>query len=229
MATETQIAANRRNALKSTGPRTPEGKARVSQNALKHGLLSRHVLIAGEDAAELGALREGMVAELAPEGALEWLLADRVVAAAWRLRRATRLERDVVEERVAARLRARERSPERFAGEPEATAARMAAWTVEQTDTFGKISRYEAHIERGMYRALHELQRVQAARRGHHVDPPRALDVAVDVSGLPSAAATINSAEQSHSAADEEGGTAATRTNADSGEVEPQMNADERR
>ena len=199
MATEAQIAANRRNALKSTGPRTAEGKAKASRNALKHGLLSRDVVIAGEDAEEFAALREGMMAELVPEGALEWLLADRVVTAAWRLRRATRLERDVVEGRVAARLRAQERSPQIYAGEPEPTPARMAAWTLEQTDTFGKISRYEAHIERGMYRALHELQRRQAARCGGPVTPSLAVDA--EAPGAPRPGEDGVSAKQSQSAA----------------------------
>ncbi len=208
MATEKQIAANRRNAVKSTGPRTPEGKAKVSKNALTHGLLSRDILIPGEDAEELAAFRQGMVAELAPEGALEWLLADRVVAAAWRLRRATRLERDVVEERLAAQLRTRQRGPERFVGEPEVTAARVAASTVQHTDTFGKIARYEAHIERGMYRALHELQRRQAARRGRQVTPPMVVDV--NVHGLAAPGAEHVFTKQSQSDADQERPTTET-------------------
>ena len=45
MSTEAQIQANRRNCQKSTGPRTPKGKAIVSRNALKHGLLARHNVI----------------------------------------------------------------------------------------------------------------------------------------------------------------------------------------
>ena len=52
MATDAQIQANRENAKKSTGPRTPEGKARVSKNALKHGLLAQDSVIPGEDPAE---------------------------------------------------------------------------------------------------------------------------------------------------------------------------------
>ena len=49
MATKKQIAANRKNAKKSTGPKTAKGKARSSRNALKHGLLSRQVVLADED------------------------------------------------------------------------------------------------------------------------------------------------------------------------------------
>ena len=49
MTSEKQAEANRRNALNSTGPKTPEGKAAVSHNALRHGLLSRDILLPGED------------------------------------------------------------------------------------------------------------------------------------------------------------------------------------
>ncbi|MBN2559834.1 MAG: hypothetical protein JXQ75_02750, partial [Phycisphaerae bacterium] len=74
MATEAQIAANRLNAQKSTGPRTPEGKAKVAQNALKHGLLAKQSVVRGEDAEEFEAYRQEMVASLAPVGALEAML-----------------------------------------------------------------------------------------------------------------------------------------------------------
>ncbi len=53
MATEAQILANRRNAQKSTGTRTREGKAAVSQNAVKHGLLARQAVISPESDAQV--------------------------------------------------------------------------------------------------------------------------------------------------------------------------------
>jgi len=49
MSSEAKVTANRRNAKKSTGPRTLEGKAIVAQNAIKHGFLAKQDLIAGED------------------------------------------------------------------------------------------------------------------------------------------------------------------------------------
>ena len=52
MTTEAQVLANRSNAQKSTGPRTPEGKAAVAQNAVQHGLLAQEVVIKGEDPQE---------------------------------------------------------------------------------------------------------------------------------------------------------------------------------
>ena len=58
MTSEKQIQANRRNAHKSTGPKTPEGKAAVRLNSNKHGLRSQEVLLPGEDEEALGIDRE---------------------------------------------------------------------------------------------------------------------------------------------------------------------------
>ncbi len=92
MASDKQVRANQKNALKSTGPKTPEGKAAVRHNALRHGLLSQEVLLPGEDEAPLKELGESLRAELQPIGELENLLVDRIVSATWRLRRLGRVE-----------------------------------------------------------------------------------------------------------------------------------------
>jgi hypothetical protein len=87
-----QLAANRLNAQKSTGPRTPEGKARVSKNALKHGLTGRDIVMPNETPEDYDSFREGLLDDLAPCGDLEEVLADRIVAYAWRLRRVPMIE-----------------------------------------------------------------------------------------------------------------------------------------
>ena len=92
MASAAQVLANRLNAEKSTGPRTPEGKATVSQNAVKHGLLAREAVIKGEDPGEFEFYRDQMLGELAPVGSVESMLAERVVSLSWRLQRAERLQ-----------------------------------------------------------------------------------------------------------------------------------------
>ena len=67
MTSDKQAQANRRNALKSTGPKTPEGKAAVRYNAMRHGLLSEDVvLLPGEDEAALRELGELLREELQP-------------------------------------------------------------------------------------------------------------------------------------------------------------------
>jgi hypothetical protein len=92
MTTPAQIAANRRNALKSTGPRTAAGKAASSRNGLRHGLTSRRAVVRGEDAQDFERFRAELRSALAPRDAREEVLAETVVYAAWRMRRAWRAE-----------------------------------------------------------------------------------------------------------------------------------------
>ena len=92
--------ASRRNGAKSRGPTTPEGKARSARNALKHGLRAeKYAVLPQEDAAAFRALEAALVAELAPDDALQRILVGRIAAAAWRLERAERLEAEVFEVR----------------------------------------------------------------------------------------------------------------------------------
>jgi hypothetical protein len=92
MATALQIAANGRNATRSTGPTTPAGKARSSRNALRHGLRAELPVVPGERAEDWLAHEAGVVQTLVPAGALERELAGRVALCMWRLRRVTRYE-----------------------------------------------------------------------------------------------------------------------------------------
>jgi hypothetical protein len=92
VTSERQNAANRANALHSTGPKTPKGKAAVRLNAFRHGLLARDAVLPGEDADAFEDLRNQVRADLSPMGPIEELLADRVVNAVWRLRRLARAE-----------------------------------------------------------------------------------------------------------------------------------------
>ena len=96
MATKRQIAANRRNARRSTGPKSAAGKAASSANALRHGLAAaRAVVLPDEDADAYERLRQGVIADLAPAGALQEALAQRIVVLLWRLDRAARLEAEL--------------------------------------------------------------------------------------------------------------------------------------
>ena len=91
-----QIDANRRNARKSTGPRTQAGKAASKLNSLKHGILSSEVVVRGltgcESTGDFDALRQRFWQELAPVGPVEEMLLDRIVTSFWRLRRAMKAE-----------------------------------------------------------------------------------------------------------------------------------------
>lgn len=159
------------------GAKTEEGKAIVSKNAIRHGLLSKEVLLKSESAKTLDELREQVTLELAPCGALESFLADRLVADMWRMRRALTVERHGSE---AAR--------EVVKGEHMATivygseeghgeAIEAAPFTSHLTE---KVLRYLTAIERSFFRTLHELQRIQAARNGEDVPIPAVVDVNMD-------------------------------------------------
>ena len=84
--------ANRNNSSKSTGPQTIDGKAVASRNALRHGLRSNRLLLDGEDPEEFAELQADLFDALAPVGAVELSLAERIVIAIWRQRRVARAE-----------------------------------------------------------------------------------------------------------------------------------------
>lgn len=303
--------ANRRNALRSTGPKTPNGKSVTSKNALKHGLLAKiQVLPEVESQAEWNTHFRLVVEALCPAGPLETALAEKVAFQLWRLKRLAFYEREVtaitietvedalseeseekddvfgfllqhepenamagtrqeiqrLEQELAflTSLGAREESdsiesreaarliediaemldvdifddPEvSFPDYPDGASLESVDWTAGYLKTcllvicerggaelekaltrragarqlelekaqarleslevkaqrlkrqrilpngheLEKIARYEAHLERSLYRALHELQRLQANRNGQSVPPPAAVDVDVAV------------------------------------------------
>jgi hypothetical protein len=90
-----QRAAARTNGARSHGPVTPEGKARSSLNATKHGLFSRRLLAPDEDPAEFEALREALRAEHRPRSPTEVFLVERLAATFWKLARCDRLEAEL--------------------------------------------------------------------------------------------------------------------------------------
>ena len=89
---ERQLAANRENAQRSTGPKTPGGKARSAFNGLNHGLFARDVVLAGEDREAYDALLDAMFTDLAPQGDVEEGLARRAADLWWRLGRTAAIE-----------------------------------------------------------------------------------------------------------------------------------------
>ena len=92
---EEQILANRRNALKSTGPVTTAGKAISSKNAIKHGLRAAEIVIPGEDSSEFDSFRQDLLADLSPASHMEFMLADRIIGSFWKLRRSGRMENEL--------------------------------------------------------------------------------------------------------------------------------------
>lgn len=92
MPSEKQLLANRKNAQKSTGPKSLEGKALVSQNALKHGILSKELILPWEKTTDFESLELEINEYFRPLGAMEKLLVDRLTALTWRLKRIGQIE-----------------------------------------------------------------------------------------------------------------------------------------
>ena len=207
MTNQQQVNANRRNARKSTGPRTPGGRKRARMNALKHGMAAEEVVIPGEDPAELRASHRSFTAAWQPVGAIEAKLVWEITIADWRLRRARRLEPRLVEigsarsenrggfnswmvetlgAAVSGGLSA---STDRQFQSDELTegkaGVRDAALSVAEMyfdsagdlDAIRQLLRYEAAAERSYYRAFHTLERLQAKRMGKDVSPPQVMHV----------------------------------------------------
>jgi hypothetical protein len=92
-----QIESNRRNAQKSTGPKTDRGKARASQNAVRHGLTAETVIKLLEDPDDYQAFELAVTADYDAETAVERELVLRLASLLWRLRRATSIETDLLQ------------------------------------------------------------------------------------------------------------------------------------
>ncbi|MHC4863511.1 MAG: hypothetical protein ACYTEX_05490, partial [Planctomycetota bacterium] len=101
MTSEAKTLANRQNAQKSTGPRTPQGKAVASQNALKHGILAQKPTLACESPDQFDQYRDQVLQELKPDTPIESTLAHRIVFLSWRLLRILRIQNQVMEIQTA--------------------------------------------------------------------------------------------------------------------------------
>jgi hypothetical protein len=178
MSTEAQINANRQNAQKSTGPRTAEGKAAVSQNAVKHGLFASEAVIKGENREEFDLYRDEMLGELAPVGAVESMLAERFVSLSWRLRRLERMQNqaiDVLIERVISSpltklTRLLPNNQGQLAGDQSASDSDLVLGRAVIKDCSGsraldRLFLYERRIENSMFKTMRELERLKVLRQ----------------------------------------------------------------
>jgi uncharacterized protein (DUF2132 family) len=144
MATKRQIAANRRNARHSTGPKTPLGKATASMNALRHGLRARTVVVPGERQEDFDQIHDGLQGLYQPENPAEQHLVDQAAIAQWKLVRAEAFE---------ARC---------YADEPSAQA---------RAAILGRMTQIQCRLERTYFKAYKELERIKAARRKQPEQP----------------------------------------------------------
>ena len=140
MSSLAQIEANQANSQLSTGPRTPEGKARSSANATKLGLYAKQaVLLTEADHQEFDALTATYQYELSPNTPVEFTIFTQLLLAAWNIQRANRLEADLA-------------------------AAEGIDPLLSENKTFDRIARARSHSERTFHKSLKELRATKAAR-----------------------------------------------------------------
>ena len=162
MASQLQLEANRRNAQFSTGPKTPEGKAAVRLNALRHGLTAQHAVVETERKAEFQEIQQSFEDHYQPVGPSETLFVQQMVMAAWRLGRLRGMETGLFN-----RLLHEEEGDLRRLNNPTRHDQHAFVFVrdAREVGAFTTLARYETRSERSFYRALHELERLQAARR----------------------------------------------------------------
>jgi hypothetical protein len=142
MASQKQLAANRLNAQKSTGPRSVEGKARASMNALKTGIDARSQTIPGEPISQLEELTDDYYERFSPTTPEQRMLVDTLIDCEWLLRRFRRVEGQMWENPIF-----------------EITFAKAFR---DDSDHFARLQRRIDSTQRNYRNALHELQRLQA-------------------------------------------------------------------
>ena len=187
MPTEVQILANQRNAQKSTGPRTPEGKAAASQNSAKHGLSASHDVISSESQADFDLHRDCILAELAPSSPMESTLVERIVSLSWRLKRTCRIQNQVIDAMNAnntssplAKLTqslllkySDQSKPAPSTPAPDLALGRLAIKDFANSRVLDRLLLYERRMEYCLYKTILELQRLQLIRK---LDPLRSTD-----------------------------------------------------
>ena len=163
MATEKQIAANRKNAQRSTGPRTPEGKARSAMNALKHGLTSRGGPFPGEDPNEFTDHQLQMSRDLDPNGPVEAFLAERICRLSWFLLRASRFTLTAMHElyeRTAAESDTKKH--------PDIHLGRMIANDFSDARVLDRLSIYERRFETSLFKTMRQYNALKNRSRPSH-------------------------------------------------------------
>ncbi len=152
MATAAQITANQQNAVHSTGPKTPEGKAAAARNATKHGLSGAFSVLPHEDQDDFDILLACLRDEFQPATQHETFLVEQMAQSRWRLARARRLETALFDQMLKGFI-------------PEDDDQRIAAKLMSGGDrALATLQRYATAAERSYYKAHAELLKSRKAQ-----------------------------------------------------------------
>ena len=132
-----KLAANRRNSLRSTGPKTPEGKAAVRMNSLRHGLRARTVVLPGENREEFNQLCDDLEREWEPQSRTAKFYLEQMAVSQWKLTRMEVAEAGIFKESLSAKV---------------------------QLPLLDRLWQAQGRLERSYARAQRELERLQPYR-----------------------------------------------------------------
>jgi hypothetical protein len=158
--TAAKLVANRANAQRSTGP---NDTTKTRFNGVRHGLTSKQTVIPGESQEEYDEYQARFLRDLNPQSAIERMLADRIIAAAWRLQRFQRMEAAYFDDRVNSYL---EDNPE--AG-PDSALAFLFIDKAEISKT-RLFLRYQTTVQREFDKAFSEFRKARAEREKQLLD-----------------------------------------------------------
>jgi hypothetical protein len=171
MASQSQIDANRINAQKSTGPKTPEGKAKSRRNALQHGLTAKTCMLADEDPDDLLDLTDELREKFNPQDTDEDFLIERMAKARIRYNRIMPIEASIFNLRLVV-----DKAPPPLMEAQGETCQRAWAYMRDANggNALSKLSRYETTLLREYDRSRQELEKMQKIRAARPTPPPLA-------------------------------------------------------
>ena len=174
MSSQSQIDANRINAQKSTGPRTPEGKAKSRRNGLLHGLTAKTCMLDGEDPAELTDLVDKLSEKFNPQDTDEDFFIERMAKARCRYNRIMPLEAGIFNIRLSV-----DQAPKEVVAALSQEGQRAWAYLRDANggNALSKLARYETNLLREYDRSRQELEKLQKIRAAKPTPPPVADDL----------------------------------------------------
>jgi hypothetical protein len=181
MASQKQIDANRRNAQRSTGPNTPEGKAAIKFNSLKHGMTAVTAVLPHEDADSYNELRESFLSTYKPANAAEASLVETIANSYWRLLRARRVETAALDMGIRGLKKRHNASLAPIKDDDQS----LVVVLNDNEDPMLNVERHQTKIERCYFKAIETLRKVQnERRREERLNPPAETQAEPDEIGL---------------------------------------------
>ena len=166
MRTEKQISASRKNAKKSTGPRTTEGKTNSSKNALKHGLMAQDAVIPGEDPAAFDRHLTNVENTYLPRNYVEKQIVHQIADTMWRIKRLSRIETTVMSASIErTRVYQHDYRVERIRQGHEGDLQLLGESMFGGTKFLNNLARYDGHLRRCLHRDLELMMKIRREER----------------------------------------------------------------